>query len=112
MLQMPNIVKNPKIWLAPTITSAITGPLATCVFGLQMNGAAINSGMGTCGLCGQIGVFTGWVKDIAGGVKAAITPFDWLGLILISFVLPAVIAVIINSICKKMHLVQDADFKL
>ena len=67
MLQMPNIVKNPKIWIAPIITSAITGPLATCVFKLQMNGPAIDSGMGTCGLVGQIGVFQGWINDIAAG---------------------------------------------
>ena len=51
MLQMPNIVRNPRVWIAPTLASAITGPIATCVFHLEMNGAPINSGMGTCGLC-------------------------------------------------------------
>ena len=56
MLQMPNIVRNPRVWIAPTLASAITGPVATCVFHLEMNGAPINSGMGTCGLCGLIGV--------------------------------------------------------
>ena len=112
MLQMPNIVKNPKIWIAPIITSAITGPLATCVFKLQMNGPAIDSGMGTCGLVGQIGVFQGWINDIAAGSKAAITGFDWVGLILISFVLPAVIAPIINMICKKIGWVKDGDLTL
>ena len=61
MLQMPNIVKNPRVWIAPTVASAITGPIATCIFRLQMNGDAINSGMGTCGLCGQLGVWTGWL---------------------------------------------------
>ena len=50
MLQMGNIVKNPRIWIAPTLASAITGPLATCVFHFEMNGAAVSSGMGTCGL--------------------------------------------------------------
>ena len=50
MLQMGNIVKNPRIWIAPCITSMITGPVATCIFKLQMNGAAVSSGMGTCGL--------------------------------------------------------------
>ena len=112
MLQMPNIVKIPKIWIAPIITSAITGPLATCVFKLQMNGPAIDSGMGTCGLVGQIGVFQGWINDIAAGSKAAITGFDWVGLILISFVLPAVIAPIINMICKKIGWVKDGDLSL
>ncbi|MEE0204820.1 MAG: PTS sugar transporter subunit IIC, partial [Oscillospiraceae bacterium] len=52
MLQMGNIVRNPRIWLPPTLASAITGPISTCLFKLQMNGAPINSGMGTCGLCG------------------------------------------------------------
>ena len=50
MLQMGNIVRNPKIWIPAIVTSAITGPIATCIFKLQMNGAAVNSGMGTCGL--------------------------------------------------------------
>lgn len=65
MLQMGNIIKNPKIWIAPIVTSAITGPIATCVFKLQMNGTPVSSGMGTCGLVGQIGVYTGWMNDIA-----------------------------------------------
>lgn len=112
MLQMPNIIKNPRIWIAPIITSAITGPLATCVFKLQMNGPAIDSGMGTCGLVGQIGVFQGWINDIANGSKAAITGFDWVGLILISFVLPAVIAPVINIICRKFGWVKDGDLTL
>ena len=50
MLQMPNILKKPRVWLPPIIASAITGPIATCVFKLQMNGPAVSSGMGTCGL--------------------------------------------------------------
>ena len=91
MLQMGNIVKNPRIWIAPTLASAITGPLATCVFHMEMNGAAVSSGMGTCGLVGQIGVYTGWINDIAAGTKAAITPMDWAALVLVCFVLPAVL---------------------
>ncbi|MCD7735457.1 MAG: PTS sugar transporter subunit IIC, partial [Lachnospiraceae bacterium] len=55
MLQMGNIVKNPRIWIAPILTSAITGPVATCVFHLEMNGTAVSSGMGTCGFVGPIG---------------------------------------------------------
>ena len=69
MLQMGNIVKNPRIWIAPILTSAITGPLATCLFKLQMNGTPVSSGMGTCGFVGQIGVYTGWMNDIAAGTK-------------------------------------------
>jgi len=117
MLQMPNIVKNPRVWIAPTLASAITGPIATCVFKLQMNGAAINSGMGTCGLCGQLGVWTGWVAPsetaIANGATAiSPTGFDWLGLILISFVLPAILAPAINQVCRKLGWVKDGDLTL
>ncbi len=112
MLQMPNIIKNPRVWIAPTLTAAITGPVATCLFHLEMNGAAVSSGMGTCGLVGQIGVYTGWVNDIAAGTKAAITGMDWLGLVLISFVLPAVLAPAINGLCRKMGWVKDGDLKL
>lgn len=112
MLQMGNIVKNPRIWIAPTLASAITGPLATCVFNLQMNGAPVSSGMGTCGLVGQIGVYTGWVNDVASGAKEAITAFDWIGLILISFVLPAILSLIFNEILRKIGWVKDGDMKL
>lgn len=112
MLQMGNIVKNPKVWMPPILVSAITGPLATCVFKLQMNGAAISSGMGTCGFVGQIGVYTGWVSDIENGAKATITAFDWIGLILISFVLPAVLTWIFGKICRKIGWIKDGDLKL
>jgi len=112
MLQMPNIIKNPRVWIAPTVTSAITGPIATCIFGLQMNGPAIDSGMGTCGLCGQIGVFQGWVDAVAAGTKAAITAFDWVGLLLVSFVLPAVLAPAINMLCRRAGWVADGDLTL
>ena len=112
MLQMGNIIKNPRIWIAPIITSAITGPLATCIFKLNMNGTAVSSGMGTCGLVGQIGVYSGWVNDVAAGTKASITAMDWAGLILISFVLPAVICPLINMFLKKLGWVKDGDMKL
>ena len=112
MLQMGNIVRNPRIWIAPCVTSMITGPIATCIFRLQMNGAAVSSGMGTCGLVGQIGVYTGWVNDVANGTKTAITAADWIGLILVSFVLPAVICPLINMFCRKMGWVKDGDMTL
>lgn len=112
MLQMANIVKNPRVWIAPTLASAITGPIATCIFGMKMNGPAISSGMGTCGLVGQIGLYSGWVSDIASGEKAAITAMDWTGLILISFVLPAVFSLLIHAGVKKLGWVKDGDLKL
>ena len=117
MLQMPNIVRNPRVWIAPTLASAITGPIATCVFRLEMNGAPINSGMGTCGLCGLIGVWTGWVSPseeaIAKGAEAiSATGFDWLGLVLVAIVLPAILAPAINTVCRRLGWVKDGDLKL
>ena len=117
MLQMPNIIRNPRIWIPPIVCSAITGPIATCFFHLEMNGAPINSGMGTCGLCGQIGVWTGWVSPSAEAVAKgaqAITPtaFDWAGLVLISFVLPAVICPLLNALCRKLGWVKDGDLTI
>lgn len=92
MLQVPNILKKPVIWLPTIITSAITGPIATVIFKLEMNGPAISSGMGTSGLVDPIGVYTGWITDITKGVKVSITGLDWIGLILISIVLPALLS--------------------
>ena len=112
MLQMPNIVKNPKIWIPPTLASMITGPIATCIFKLEMNGAPVSSGMGTCGFVGQIGVYTGWISDIAAGAKAAITPMDWAGLLLICFVLPAILSYIFCEILRKWGWIRENDLKL
>ena len=112
MLQMGNILRNPLIWLPPTLASAITGPMATCLFKLEMNGVAVSSGMGTCGLVGQIGVYTGWVNDIAAGIKTAITPMDWIGLLLISFVLPALLSWAIALPMRELGLIKEGDMKL
>ena len=112
MLQMGNIVRNPRVWIPPTLASAITGPLATCLFRLEMNGAPVSSGMGTCGLVGQLGVYTGWVSDVAAGVKTAVTAMDWLSLVLISFVLPAVLTWLIAIPLRKCGWIKDGDLKL
>jgi len=112
MLQMPNIIRNPRVWIPPTLASAITGPIATCLFHLEMNGPAVSSGMGTCGLVGQIGVYTGWLNDIAAGTKAAILPMDWVGLILICFVLPAVLTLLFAFFLRKWGWIKAGDLKL
>lgn len=112
MLQMPNIIRNPRVWIPPTLASAITGPIATCLFHLEMNGPAVSSGMGTCGLVGQIGVYTGWLNDIAAGTKTAILPMDWVGLILICFVLPAVLTLLFAFFLRKWGWIKDGDLKL
>ena len=105
MLQMPNIVKNPKIWIPPTLASAITGPLATCLFKLEMNGAPVSAGMGTCGFVGQIGVITGWADK-------TVTAMDWIGLVLICFVLPAVLTWLISLPLRKWGWIKENDLKL
>ena len=114
MLQMGNIVKNPRIWLPAILTSAVTGPLATCMFHLEMNDPAggVASGMGTCGMVGPIGVYAGWVNDVASGAKAAITGFDWAGLILICFVLPAALTWLFGLFFRKIGWIREGDLKL
>ena len=107
MLQMPNTIKNPKTWIPPILASAITGPIATCIFHLEMNGPAVSSGMGTCGLVGQIGVYTGWLAS-----GKAITAFDWIGLVMICFILPAVLSVIFCNILRKKQWIKENDLKL
>ena len=137
MLQMPNIIKNPKVWIAPIAASAVTGPVATCVFGMTMNGAAVSSGMGTCGLVGQIGVITGWFnpsqqavnwavhKAEKAGIAAdqiaqitqeslAINPgfVQWLGLLLVCFILPGVICWGLGKLFRQIGWINDGDLAL
>ncbi len=111
MLQVPNIIKKPVIWLPVTLASAITGPLATCVFKMRMYSAAINSGMGTCGLLGPIGIVMGWL-DTSSGFGRETTWFDWLGLALICFVLPAVLSYFFYKPMKKLGWIKKGDMKL
>ena len=104
MLQMGNIVKKPIIWLPPIIASAIGGPIATCLFKLRMDGTPIASGMGTCGFVGQIGVITGW-----NGTAEAV---DWAGLIVVSFLVPALVCLILGYSFRKIGLIKEGDLKL
>ena len=109
MLQMPNIIKNPRIWIPPTLASMITGPLATCVFGMQMYGAAINSGMGTCGLLGPVGMILGWY---GGEYPGTVGVLDWLGLLLICFVLPALLSLLFCWILRRIGWIREGDMTL
>ena len=113
MLQMGNIVKNPKIWIPPTLASAITGPIATCLFRFQMNDPAggVASGMGTCVMVGPIGVYAGWVNDVATGAKAAITGADWLAMALICLILPAVLTWLIGIACRRLGWIREGELK-
>ncbi len=112
MIQMGNIVRNPLIWLPAILTSAITGPVAACVFKIQMNGAAIASGMGTCGLVGQIGLYTGWVSDIAAGKKLAITTADWIGMLVVCFLLPGILTWLFGLFFRKIGWIRKNDLTL
>ena len=114
MLQMGNIVRNPRIWLPAILTSAITGPLATCVFQFQMNdpSGGVASGMGTCGLVGPIGVYAGWVADVASGAKAAITAMDWAAMVLICFLRPGVLTWAFGLVLRRVGWIREGDLKL
>jgi uncharacterized membrane protein len=112
MLQMGNIVRNPRVWIPPTVASAVTGPVAACLFNFQMNGPAVASGMGTCGLVGPLGVYTGWLNDIALGTKTSVTAFDWAGMALICFVLPAAVTLLVSAALRKIGWIGENDLKL
>ena len=112
MLQMGNIVKNPRSWIPATFASMITGPLATCLFHFENNGPAVTSGMGTCGLVGPIGVYTGWLSAVEAGGKSAVTAMDWISLVLLCLVLPAVFSLLGAAFCRKMGWIKEGDMKL
>ena len=109
MLQVPNLMKKPILWLPPVLTSAILGPFSTCLFHFRNNGAAVTSGMGTSGLVGPIGVITGWAKLPEG---VTVTGLDWVGLILLCFVLPLLMNWGIGKLMRKAGLIQEGDLKI
>lgn len=100
MLQMGNIVKNPLVWIPPTLASAITGPISTCLFKLECTG--VSAGMGTCGLVGPIGVFA----DMGFNATSII------GVILVCVVLPAALSLLFSEIMRKLGWIKENDMKL
>jgi len=103
MLQIPNVMRKPVLFIPPVIASAITGPLSTCLFKLRCNGAG--GGMGTSGLVGVIGTI-----DASKGV---IEPWVmWLGIILLMFVLPAIICYFTSEFMRKKGWIKDGDLKI
>ncbi|MFI3175322.1 MAG: PTS sugar transporter subunit IIC, partial [Bacillota bacterium] len=100
MLQVPNIMKNPKIWLAPTFSAIITGPLATIVF--NMENMAISAGMGTAGLVGPLGVLTTMGNSAN----------TWTAILVVCFLAPALLTFVFDSIFRKLGWVKDGDMKL
>ncbi|MGG5577551.1 PTS transporter subunit IIC [Myroides sp. C15-4] len=103
MLQMPNIYKNWKIWIPPTAASAILGPLAILFFDMQ--NTALESGMGSCGLVGQIGTFNA-MKDSYSSTYILLT------IVSLQFIGPMLLSYLIYSLLKKKHWIQDGDMKL
>ena len=101
MLQMGNIVKRPIIWLPTILSSAIVGPISTLVF--QMENAGVSAGMGTCGLVGPLGVVT---------TMGSLSTMDWIGLVLICLVLPAVLTLAFSELMRKLGWIRPGDLKL
>lgn len=104
MLQMPNIIKNPKVWIPPILASAITGPLSTVVFKLE--NIATGSGMGTSGLVGPLLM---WQTMLEKGTNNIILLIE---IALICFVLPAILTWIFAEIMRKKNWIRDNDLKL
>lgn len=100
MLQMGNIVKNPRIWIPPTLASAITGPIATAIFALECKG--VSAGMGTCGLVGPLGIIS----------STDMNTFTITGLILVCFILPAVLSLAISEFMRHMGWIKYGDMTL
>ena len=106
MLQIPNLMRKPVLWLPAVAASLVGGPLATCVFHLEQNGFAIASGMGTCGLVGPIGVIVGWVNGDGA------TAWDIVGLILVAIVVPALVSWAVSELMRRRGLIKPGDYKL
>ena len=104
MLQMPNIVRHPQIWIPATLASAITGPLATVVFNLECS--KVSAGMGTCGLVGPIGCFSDMSASGTLDAKA------WIGMLLVCIVAPAVLSWLFATVMRKLGFIKDGDMKL
>lgn len=100
MLQMPNIVKNPRVWIPPTVSSIILGPISTVFF--KMENVPYGSGMGTSGLVGQFGTLE------AMGTGGSV----WLGIVLLHIVLPAVLTLLAASLLRKLGWIKEGDLKL
>ena len=104
MLQVPNIVKNPRIWIPPTLTAAILGPISTYIF--KMENTSIGAGMGTSGFVGQFGTITAMEAIGRGGASM------YLSILLLHFILPAIMTLVITGFMRKKGWIKDGDLKL
>jgi len=124
MLQMPNLLRKPVLWIPPVVASAVNGPIATCLFRLQMNGAPINSGMGTSGLCGPIGCIVGWFspseraltvgESMGVDIPAAYAnpAVQWVGLLVVCVAVPALVSWLVSELMRKKGWIREGDYKL
>jgi uncharacterized membrane protein len=103
MLQIGNIARKPIIWLAPTLTSAILGPISTCWLGME--NSAEGAGMGTSGLVGPIGCW----DTMSAGISDSLLLAEIVGLY---FIAPAVISLIIHLVMKRLGWVKPGDMAL
>lgn len=103
MLQVPNIVKKPIIWLPAILSSAILGPVGTMLF--KMTNNATGSGMGTAGLVGQIMTW----NTMVGPESATVV---LIKILLIQIILPAIVTLIISEFMRKMKWIKYGDMKL
>lgn len=103
MLQMPNIVRKPIIWLPAILSSAILGPVSTMLFHMENN--ATGSGMGSAGLVGQIMTWQTMTATEPGSVVL-------IKIIVIQFILPALLSLAISELMRKMKLIKFGDMKL
>lgn len=103
MLQVPNIVRHPLIWLPPIISSAILGPLGTMVFHMTNN--ATGSGMGTAGLVGPLMTWQVMIQSEAGTIVL-------FKIMLLQFILPAVLTLLISEFMRKKKWIRFGDMKL
>lgn len=100
MLQVPNIMKKPIIWLPTILSSAVLGPVCTVM--LKMTNLPYGAGMGTSGLVGQFGTFE----------AMGATPVIFVMVLVMHFILPAVLTSAFSSFMKKNGWIKDSDLKL
>ncbi len=104
MLQMPNIIRRPVIWLPAILSSIILGPISTCL--LRMPNNPTGSGMGTCGLVGQIMAFQTMTQA---GTSAGVALVQ---ILLMHILLPAILALGISEFMRKRGWIRQGDMKL
>jgi uncharacterized membrane protein len=100
MLQVPNIIKNPRIWIPPVIASAVNGPISAAVFRMENN--ASGAGMGTSGLVGQFGALT----------VMGYSPAVYAQIIFVHVLLPAAVSLLVSEFMRKKGWIKPGDMKL